>query len=130
MKSRGFTLVEVAVSVAIISVIFSFALNETTSHFTRGRDSKRKTEFSNIQVPLEQYYDKTGCYPASLDCGQPLVANGKMLIAEIPCDPKTGTSYYYESDGTSCSPWYKIYTNLEFDSDKSIADIGCQEGCG
>jgi len=130
MKSRGFTLLEVVISVAVISTIVSFVISQTTSHFQRGRDSARKTALNNLNLPLEQYYNRTGCYPQTLTCGQPLIVNGVTLLAIIPCDPKTGTSYYYESDGTSCSSWYKIYTNLEFDGDPSITFLGCQEGCG
>lgn len=80
---------------------------------------------------MEHYYAAANAYPLSLPpCGQPLKYNNKVIMDAIPCDPTAHAPYVYLTDSLTQYQWYKIYTNLERDIDKSIALIGCSDGCG
>lgn len=93
----------------------------------RTRDAQRKTDLRKISQALEHYLDKFNSFPPTLpDCGQPFYLSSTALIDNFPCDPKTPTPYFYESDGQ----FYKLYTNLENTHDSIIASIGCDHGCG
>jgi prepilin-type N-terminal cleavage/methylation domain-containing protein len=120
-RLSGVTLPEMLIVISIIVVlalvIFWFLRNQVL----KGNDAKRKGDIHEIQVATEEYEKDNDCYPPVelVDCdpGDGL----KPYLSKIPCDPTTGTSYYYEQEGSECPSWYRIYTNLENLSDASIA---------
>lgn len=67
MRSRsekGFTLIELLVVVAIISLLSSIIMVSLNDARAKARDARRKSDFHQIAVALEMYYDKYGGYPA------------------------------------------------------------------
>lgn len=68
MKSsnRGFTLVELLVSVGIIGVLASISMVSVNSIRGKARDSKRISDVKQVQNALEAYYSSGGYYPAAV----------------------------------------------------------------
>jgi len=66
-SSRGFTLIEVMVVVALIGVLAAIAL---PSFFATGRRAKAESEvapyFQDLRTRMDQYYQENGAYPTSL----------------------------------------------------------------
>lgn len=107
--NRGFTLVELLVTVAIISLLSSIVLTSLNSARAKSRDARRLADIRQIQIALEFYYDQFGQYPPiSPDtcnggwdtgpCGtDPFIGaledNGFM--SRVPVDPGTGNYRYY-----------------------------------
>lgn len=112
-KEKGFTLLELLVSISIIGVLISLAAVSYSSAQKKARDAKRQGDLKAIQNAMEQYYSSCGyVYPAtlpavdaSLTCASPVLT----FLDKMPSDPKTGDAYV-------CSPacdatGYTIWAN-------------------
>ena len=130
-KNKGFTLVENLVILVIIGFLILFSFLSAPSILARARDAVRKNNIDRVAKAVEEYYEDTNCYPTALPvCGNPLIEEEPKLLANIPCDPKTKTSYVYVSEGGSCPSWFQLYGNLEYTQDSIIDRLGCRNGCG
>lgn len=129
---RGFTLIEILIVLAIIGVLLLVTSQIYVSHqLKRARDTTRKIDFKTIANNFEEYYESRGCYPQSLPvCHSQLTLGNLKFVSNMPCDPLLKNSYVYETDGTLCSQWFRLYANLENTQDKSIDEVGCRNGCG
>lgn len=119
----GFTLVELLIVVSIIAIMVVLALAYFRGQLFKGNDSKRKTDIKRIQIATEEYEKDNNCYPSFVTCNQDDESQPiNPYLNKIPCDPVTKTSYLYEPDPSSlaCPRWYRIYANLQNDSDPSI----------
>ena len=126
--SRGFTLIEVLVVIAIISVLAgAIAINSADSN-KQARDEKRQADLRALQSALEMYKNKHGRYPEQCASGgssggwsgQPgtdfacsdgtnsyiLGFTGRMFaefMPKLPLDPKlngTNSGYVYRTNTT------------------------------
>ena len=68
MRTKGFTLVELMVVVAIVSLLSSIVSVSLSTARSKGRDAQRITEIRQLQGALELYYLQYGHYPLSLNC--------------------------------------------------------------
>jgi prepilin-type N-terminal cleavage/methylation domain-containing protein len=147
--SSGFTLMEMLIVMAILTVIalvVILGLNPL-GQISKAHDAKRKSDLSTIKKVFEDYYNDKSCYPppsaVCFDgsgntspctiCGaQANSPSFSPYLNQLPCDPTNNTSkkYLYEVDNTTCATSFKIYTKLENMTDNSIAETGCQNGCG
>ena len=60
---RGFTLIEMLVVIAIIAILTGIILVSISGARAKARDGKRISDVSQIQLALEQYFDRCGQYP-------------------------------------------------------------------
>ncbi|TSC76749.1 MAG: hypothetical protein G01um101433_675 [Parcubacteria group bacterium Gr01-1014_33] len=60
---KGFTLVELLVTISIISVLASVVLTSVNSARAKARDARRLSDLKQYQLALEFYYDKYNSYP-------------------------------------------------------------------
>lgn len=128
---KGLTLIELVIVIAILGALYFLITPTVITQLEKARDARRKIDFNLIQKSLEQYYDSANCYPSSLPaCNQSLKLGTTTYLDGIPCDPKTHSAYTYIGSGSSCSPSFTLYTNLERTDDISIDLAGCHYGCG
>ena len=123
-RNRGITLIElliVVMFIGLMAILFLSAFNPLGS-LGKARDARRKADLQKLKTKLEDYNNDHKKYPDSLNCGESLLP----YLSTIPCDPATGQSYAYYTNGDT----YQIYTKLENSSDISIAQVGCDQGCG
>jgi type IV pilus assembly protein PilE len=64
-RTRGFTLIEVMITVAIVAILATVALPGYTSYITRSKLIEATTGLSDMRVRLEQIYLDSRQYPAS-----------------------------------------------------------------
>lgn len=135
MNKKAFTLLELLVVVAIISVLAGSGVIVYNSARTQARDNKRLSDIMTIQNALELYKKQEGVYPASLNFGQALVGTGLIssttYLAQIPtaplppdgnCTAENNNFYYYPTADLSS------YT-LAWCSGKAVGNLISGQKC-
>lgn len=64
MSKRGFTLIEVLTTIAIIGILVAITSMVYSSSLKRSRDGQRKTDLDSVKNALEQYYLDNRSYPS------------------------------------------------------------------
>lgn len=63
--NRGFTLIEILVSIAIVGIISTVGIVSYSQAQIIARDARRKSDLRSIALALEVYYQKNKQYPVS-----------------------------------------------------------------
>ena len=112
-KNSGFTITEVLIVISIIAFLGLLAFWAYRTQIFKGYDSRRKTDIYQIKIAVEEYEKDHDCYPLP----QVMVCEPgtglQPYIPKIPCDPRTGASYYYDHEDSTCPKWFRIYSTLE-----------------
>ena len=142
-SESGFTLMELLISVAIISLLSSVVLASISGARASARDAQRIQQVNQIQQALEMFYNDNGHYPKikhvlteesndpEPNCGH----NGRWCelenklspyIDNLPKDePRDDTYYYmyYSSPGDNYQT-YGVGAKLENNDDQAATDDG------
>jgi len=86
-KESGFTLVELLVVMAIISMLLSLAVPRYFHSVEKSRETVLRENLSLTRQALDKYYGDNGKYPDTLD----QLVSGKYLRS-LPLDPVTDSS--------------------------------------
>ena len=96
---RGFTLIEVMITVAIIAVLASIAIPNYTDYVRRGQIQEGFSQLSQYRVRMEQYYQDNRSYysatnAAAGNCGAALPSGGNAQYFTFYCGsaPSTGAA--------------------------------------
>lgn len=84
---KGFTLIEILVVVAIISVLTSVILFSINEARKQSRDKVRKIDLKQLQLALELYKEANGVYPDGCNIGWSGVGLGAGSSYECPVPP-------------------------------------------
>jgi type IV pilus assembly protein PilE len=70
-RQRGFTLIEVMITVVIVAIIAAVALPSYTDYITRSKITEATAQLSDIRVKMEQWYQDNRSYlnAAGTGCG-------------------------------------------------------------
>jgi general secretion pathway protein G len=125
-NNKGFTLLELIIVAAIIALIATatLAVLNPFGQFQKARDTRVKSDLSQVQKALESYYQDNNRYPAvATSCTYRILGNNgdgndciewgrpwQPYMNVVPQDPTTANRYVYfvSSNGQS----YYIYANL------------------
>jgi len=119
---KGFTLVELLVSITIIGILASIGLSTFTSAQMKSRDAKRKVHLKQLADSFEAYYNDHGQYPAGgeIDWGAQFSDDkGTVYMVKLPADPTQGLNYDYLPEATARKS-FQIYARLENTKDIDI----------
>ncbi len=86
-STRGFTLVELLVVMAIIATLLSIAAPRYIGNVDKAKEAVLRENLATVRDVLDKHYADTGKYPAALD---ELVARG--YLRKIPEDPITDSN--------------------------------------
>lgn len=139
-KNKGFTLIELLVVIAIISLLSSVVLASLNSARRKARDIRRLSDFHQISLALELYYNANGNYPntggsersqcsawggfASSDVIPGLVP---VYMSSFPSDPSMNTAgnlycYFYKSNGVDYMFMDHNGPEINYNSQPSLID--------
>lgn len=65
---RGFTLIELMVTIAIVSILAMIALPQYSEYLRRGRIADATAGLANKRTKLEQFFDNSRSYSGAPDC--------------------------------------------------------------
>lgn len=123
---KGFTLIELIIVVGIVSVLSISVLTVLNpfAQFEKSADARRKSDLSQIQKALENYYSDNNRYPPNgAGCAYEIAGNNgngnnciewgsswQPYMNLVPADPDPARKYVYfvSSDGQA----YWLYANL------------------
>lgn len=149
MTAKGFTLLELLITVAIIAMLSAVAISSFTYLQKNSRDTRRMSDLKVIQSALEQYRADQGFYPTGFFGSSltnrvgrlpPLPSSVVTYLNKIPKDPisavRGGVGYTYLylafpnnsfcNNSSSLCTRYCIYANLEVIPDLSDRPGQCQ----
>lgn len=111
---RGFTIIELLIVIAVISILIGIALPRFKGMQDEGNIARAKGELRTLQTAVESYYiHNNNIYPAtgSAALQTALAAATPSIINYVPTDPfsSTGADYVYVMGGTN-SKFYIIYS--------------------
>ena len=113
---KGFTLVELLVTITIIGILSSIGLGSFSSAQMKARDSERKAHLKQLKDSFEAYYNDHGQYPAvgAISWGHPFTNpdnEDTVYMVKLPEDPAQGLTYNYLPAADFKS--FQIYARLE-----------------
>jgi general secretion pathway protein G len=109
MGRKGFTIIELLIVIAVISILVGIALPRFRGMQDEGKIAQAKGELRTFQTAMESYCIHTGAYPAALTSLTTAVPN--IIGSVLPTDPfKAGTNYVLATDGATPVKYYVIYS--------------------
>ncbi|MFA7676208.1 MAG: prepilin-type N-terminal cleavage/methylation domain-containing protein [Candidatus Shapirobacteria bacterium] len=121
-NKKGFTLIELIVSVTIIAVLTVVGVVSYTGTSKKARDGRRVADLEKVRIALELYRQDLGStYPAD---GTLTTKLAPKYIQAIPTDPKSGT-YTYDQTGTGYT--YELGAKME---NLGSTNVAAYSGCG
>lgn len=118
----GFTLIEMLIVIAIISILSSVILVGLGPARTASRDTRRIADLREVQNALEIFYNRCTHYPASPTPAPPppqscpagpkgpvtiawsdlqsVLTGSNLGVDNVPNDPTAGSDYFYGTNGS------------------------------
>ena len=121
LRNNAFTLVELLIVITLLAVLAVIVILSFQNQVLKANDAKRKSDINRIKIAVEEYEKDHNCYPLP----QLVVCTngGKGLqpyLNQIPCDPVTNASYFYDYQNSSCPYWYNFYAKLQYTADPIV----------
>ena len=124
-KSKGFTIIELLIVMAVIAILVGIAIPSFRAMQTEAWKTKAEGDVKVLKIAVESYYKNHGSFPAVGTYQSSLRAESPPVLESIVDDPfaAAGTPYVYTlSDNSS---FYVIYSKGPGGSGAmTIADTG------
>ena len=130
---KGFTLVELLITVSIIGIMAALSLFALQNARVQGRDAQRKANLDSIRSAVELYRADCNTYPASMPAvgsawTAPVGCGGNTYMPIRPGDPLNPTRTYRYTPGAG-NLTYSICAALE-EAPATCTGTGCGQSCG
>ena len=99
-RSRGFTLIELMIAVAIVAILAAIALPSYSEYVRRGRITEAISALSGMRVKMEQYFQDNRTYVGS--CGAIGSSVAPLPVAKyftFACPTRSATAYTITATG-------------------------------
>ena len=113
-SNRGFSLVELIVSMTVISILLAIVMNSTNGMLIDGQITKAQEEISTLKTAITSYWRQNGFnYPpdihASLTGAEPTILD-RPLRDPFNTDTTNNTFGYAAGSDSVFGPYFVIYT--------------------
>jgi general secretion pathway protein G len=111
---KGFTIIELLIVIAVISILIGLTLPRFRGMQEEGNIAKAKGELRTLQTAVESYYiHNSNTYPSALSSLTSATPN--IVGSSLPTDPFNNSgygalNYGYATDGASPVKYYVIYS--------------------
>jgi type IV pilus assembly protein PilE len=93
-RSRGFTLIELMIAVAIIAILAAIAIPSYTDYIRRGRLTEALGRLSAMRVKMEQYFQDNRVYTGACVAGTIAPLPGDTVYFQYRCNPAPAAGTY------------------------------------
>lgn len=90
MKTRGFTLIEVMITIAIVGILTAIALPSYRDYVTRGKIPDATARLASKQIQLEQFFQDSRTYVGATGCVVDTTASQSF---DFSCTAQGATTY-------------------------------------
>lgn len=128
MKHKGFTLVELILVMALLSILAIMLIGNFNAVLKKGRDAQRKNDLAQLQKALEIYYEDNKSYPTfTAIFNKKLCKNSSCAVGDTnymvrtPNDPNSSKYTYVYIPApveNNKSTYYYLYSYIENDQDQ------------
>jgi type IV pilus assembly protein PilE len=127
---KGFTLLEVMITVAIVAILAAVAVPNYQDYVTRGRVVEASSALSDARVKMEQYFQDNRAYPASCTTGVPgptqiQVAAGTSF--DLAC-ATTATTYTVTANGKASMAGFTYTIAQDNTKTSAFSGTGASKG--
>lgn len=108
---RGFTLIEVMITVAIIGILSAIALPSYRDYIIRGRIPEATSQLAALQVRMEQWFQDSRSYRATsgTNCYIGASPTSSSTFFNLTCASSSATAYTITATGTGAMSGF-VYT--------------------
>ena len=130
-RTKGFTLLEIMLVVAIITVLLGLGIYKTVGHLETAREVRVQSDLLTLKMQLTMYESRNGFYPTTEQGLKALVSEPDtdpkpshwvQLMESVPKDP-WDNEYIYRCPGNRHPDKYDIFSagkNRRPDTDDNI----------
>lgn len=116
-SSRGFTLIELMVTVAIVAILAAVAIPSYTDYVTRSRIAEATSGLAAKRVRVEAYFDNNRTYVGAPDCGSDTTTS---TVFTFSCATATASAYTIQAVGKNAMAGF-TYTIDQSNAKKTTA---------
>ncbi len=119
--SRGFTLIEIVVALAVLGTLIGGALIAVNPNrqLNKTKDAASQAALQEVKKGLDLYYQDSNCYPTNtssfttaLSTGGEWKVGNTVYLAKTPVDGYGRALVYMTDPTSSCPQWNVLFTKL------------------